>query len=359
MNRARIQKTAAPSVLGCAAVVLAAGEGFLLMMKVSIALLSVGLAAAGWLQFAAGPAVVFENIQPSSGVKFVLDNSATPEKHQPETMIAGVAVFDYNNDGLPDLYFVNGASMPGLDKSDPKLLEPSLPQQRRRHLHGRHREGRREGRGYGMGVAAGDYDNDGCEDLYIAGVNRNQLLHNNCDGTFTDVTEKAGVAGMSRHRERFGDQRGLVRLRQRRPAGPVRLQLRSTGSRARSRLLHGGPAGPTARRTPTKASRTCCSTTTATARLPTFRRNRASAEHIGKGMGVAFADYDGDGFTDIFVSNDTYRNFLFHNRATGPSRRRASWPASPITRTETRSPAWARTSAIWTTTAGRTSSSLA
>jgi len=90
------------------------------MMKVCIALVSVGLTAAGWIQVASGPAVVFENIQRSCGVDFVPDNSVMPEKHQLETMLAGVAVFDYNNDGLPGLFFVNGARMPGLDKSDPR-----------------------------------------------------------------------------------------------------------------------------------------------------------------------------------------------------------------------------------------------
>ena len=78
---------------------------------------------------------VFEDIRPRSGVDFVLDNSATPEKHQPETMIAGVAVFDYNNDNLQDIFFVNGAKLLELNKSDPEILEPFVSEQRQRDIH--------------------------------------------------------------------------------------------------------------------------------------------------------------------------------------------------------------------------------
>ena len=111
------------------------------MKLLSCVLLLSGLAAP-----ASGPTIRFDDIQTRSGVNFVLDNSATPEKHQPETMIAGVAAFDYNNDGFMDLFFVNGAKLPEMDKSNPKYW--------------------------------------------------NRLYRNNGDETFTDVTEKAGVKGL-------------------------------------------------------------------------------------------------------------------------------------------------------------------
>ena len=107
-----------------------------------------------------------ENIAESSGVQFTLENCATPQKHQVETMIAGVAVFDYDNDGLLDLYFVNGAKLPEMDKSDPRYW--------------------------------------------------NRLYHNDGNGTFTDVTEKAGVTGQGYGMGCLGG-----RLRQRRLRGPV------------------------------------------------------------------------------------------------------------------------------------------
>jgi len=152
-----------------------------------------GLAAAG---MAPDAKISFENTVVQSGISFVLDNGATPEKHQIETMIAGVAVFDYNNDGLLDIYFANGAAIPGLDKSNPRYYN---------RLYRNNGDGTftdvtdaagLRGAGYSMGIAVGDYDNDGFEDVFVAGVNRNQLFHNNGDGTFTDVTVKAGLEGI-------------------------------------------------------------------------------------------------------------------------------------------------------------------
>jgi len=138
---------------------------------IRIGLIILGLAGAG---MAPDAKIRFENIVVPSGISFVLDNGATPEKHQIETMIAGVAAFDYNNDGLLDIYFVNGAAIPGLDKSNPRYYNRLY----RNNGGGKFTDvtdsaGLR-GAGFGMGVAAGDYDNDGYEDVFLAGVNRNQ-----------------------------------------------------------------------------------------------------------------------------------------------------------------------------------------
>jgi hypothetical protein len=142
------------------------------------------------------PSIVFEDAIQRSGITFKMNNSITPQKHQVETMLAGVAIFDYNNDGLPDIYFVNGADLPSMDKSDPRFHNRLYRNNGDGTFTDVTEKAGLAGAGYGMGVAAGDYDNDGWEDLYIAGVNRNQLFHNNGDGTFTDVTAKAGVAGL-------------------------------------------------------------------------------------------------------------------------------------------------------------------
>jgi len=119
--------------------------------------------------------IEFRNIAPSSGVRFILNNSATPHKYQIEPMVAGVAVFDYNNDGLPDLYFVNGARIPGLEKTGPEYYNRLYRNNGDGTFTDVTEQAGVKGDGYSMGVAAADYDNDGWEDLYVVGVNRNIL----------------------------------------------------------------------------------------------------------------------------------------------------------------------------------------
>ncbi len=277
----------------------------------------VSLSAALFAVSSSPPPIVFENTIERSGIRFVLDNSATPQKHQPETMIGGVAVFDYNNDGLPDIYFVNGARLPEMDKRDPRYWN---------RLYRNNGDGTftdvtagsgLEGAGYGMGVAAGDYDNDGWVDLYIAGVNKNQLFHNNGNGTFTDVTATAGVTGIQKDsRKPFSmsagwfdyDNDGLLDLfvvnylrwdPNREPAcrsGNISAYCTPDQYEGEADMLFHNNGDGT---------------------FTDVSEKSGIGKHIGKGMGVAFADYDGDGFTDIFVSNDTYRNFLFHNNGDG------------------------------------------
>ena len=262
-------------------------------------------------------AIRFENIAETSGVKFVLDNSVTPLKHQVETMIAGVAVFDYDNDGLPDLYFVNGAKLPEMDKTDPRYWNRLYRNNGNGTFTDVTEKAGVQGKGYGMGVSVADYDNDGFEDIYLPGVNYNQLLHNNGDGTFTDVTEKAGLTGIDK---KFGktwaisagwfdyDNDGLLDLL---VVNYVRWSVE------------------TERPCTTNNFRAYCSPDAYQGLPDMLYHNNGDgtftdvseksgiAKHVGKGMGVAFADYDGDGYMDMFVSNDTFRNFLFHNEHNG------------------------------------------
>src|ERR1700721_2403876 len=139
------------------------------------------------------------------GIDFTLQNSPTSQKHLIETMPGGVALLDYNNDGLLDIFFVNGGrltsplpSKDNFDRHDPRYCN---------RLYRQNKDGgltdvtKKAGladagdRNYGMGVAVGDYDNDGYPDIYVTSYGKNILYHNNGDGTFTDVTAKAGVAG--------------------------------------------------------------------------------------------------------------------------------------------------------------------
>src|SRR5258706_12008605 len=135
--------------------------------------------------------MAFENVLSSSGITFVLDNSNTPQKYQIETMAGGVAAFDYNNDGLLDLYFTNGARLPDMDKSDPKFFNRLYRNNGDGTFTDVTEHAGVQGSYYSMGVAVGDYDKYWDADLYVVGVNGNQLFPNNGDGTFTDLTQKA------------------------------------------------------------------------------------------------------------------------------------------------------------------------
>jgi enediyne biosynthesis protein E4 len=126
-------------------------------------------------------------------IDFKLDSSETKEYHAPETMAGGVAVFDYNNDGKLDIFFANGADIKTLHKDSPKYSNRLFENDGHGYFTDVTEKAGLAGTGYDVGVAVGDYDNDGNEDIFVAGVYRNTLYHNNGDGTFTDVTTKAGL----------------------------------------------------------------------------------------------------------------------------------------------------------------------
>ena len=126
-------------------------------------------------------------------IDFKLDSDESPQHHAPETMAGGVAVFDYNNDGKLDIFFANGADLKSLRKDSPKYSNRLFENDGKGHFTDVTEKAGLAGTGYDTGVAIGDYDNDGYEDIFVAGVYRNTLYHNNGNGTFTDVTEKAGL----------------------------------------------------------------------------------------------------------------------------------------------------------------------
>ena len=262
-------------------------------------------------------AIQFENVIRASNVKFTLRTSISPQRYTFETMTGGVAVFDYNNDGLLDIYFTNGAAIPSLEKTDSRFWNRLFRNNGDGTFTDVTEEAGLQGAGYSMGVAAGDYDNDGFVDLYVAGVNRNQLFHNNGDGTFTDVTAKAGVAGMV---PKLGkawsvtagwfdyNNDGLLDLF-------VVNYLNYSIKTATLCAQQGIPA--------------YCSPVDFLGTPNILYRNNGDgtftdvseqshiSQYVGKGMGLAFADYDNDGFTDIFISNDTFENYLLHNNGDG------------------------------------------
>src|SRR5208337_3069096 len=126
-------------------------------------------------------------------IDFRLDSCETPQRHAPETMAGGVAIFDYNNDGYLDLFFTNGADIRTLKKTSPKYSNRLFENDGKGNFKDVTEKAGLAGVGFDDGVAIGDYDNDGYEDIFVGGVHGNRLYHNNGDGTFTDVTVKAGL----------------------------------------------------------------------------------------------------------------------------------------------------------------------
>jgi len=255
----------------------------------------------------------FREVASQAGLNFVLQNSPTPRKHMIETMPGGVAAFDYNGDGRTDIFFTNGASIPSLEKDSPKFLNRLYRNEGGMKFTDVTLEAGVAGAGYSMGVAAADYNNDGFTDLFVAGVYRNSLYRNLGNGKFEDVTKEAGIksdkwsvaAGWFDY-----DNDGWLDLFVVNYAHWTPDFDRFCGDRDRNLRVYCHP----------KYFEGLSSTLYRNRRDGTFEDVTAKAgigAHIGRGMSVAFADYDNDGLMDVFVTNDNMPNFLFRNRGDG------------------------------------------
>ncbi len=259
-------------------------------------------------------AIRFEEIAAKAGLRYVTATASTENKNQPQTMVAGVALLDYDGDGYLDIYLVGGAALPSLIKDSPVYWN--------RLFHNNHdgtftdvtEKAGVAGAGYGSGVAVGDYDNDGWPDIFLANVASNQLFHNNGDGTFTDVTAKAGMQGANLDGKKMWsagagwvdyNNDGKLDLfvvnycKWEVNKDPVCYLKDGVRGFCHPRLY--APLHNTLYRNNGDGTFTDVSEETGIAHL------------YGKGMSVTFADYDGDGFMDAFVANDTTPNFLLHN----------------------------------------------
>jgi enediyne biosynthesis protein E4 len=282
------------------------------------------LLACGCLTFLIGatsaPEVQFTDITQPAGIDFEHESSATSQKYLLETMGGGVALLDYDNDGRLDVFFTNGA------KIDDPMPQGRLPDKSDRTFWNRLYHQNPDGtfadvtekagltgmpqNRYGMGAAVGDYDNDGFEDLYVTNFDGNTLYRNKGDGTFADVTKAAGVGAdgwsasagffdydndgrldifVTRYLEwSFHDNRYCG---EKRPG--YRAYCHPDNFDAIANILYRNNGDGT---------------------FADVSSKTGIASSGGKGLGVAFADYDDDGFVDVYVANDSVQSFLYRNK---------------------------------------------
>jgi hypothetical protein len=262
---------------------------------------------------------IFEEVSRKTGINFRHEPSPTPKKHLPETMGGGVGLIDIDNDGDIDIFFTNGARISEAsgppDKTDPKYWNRLYRNDGGWKFTDVTERSRVAGiqTGYGMGVAVGDYDNDGFADLYLTAYNGNALYRNQGDGTFADVTAKAGVAASG-----WSTSAGFLDFDN---DGKLDLFVCRYIDWTFDSDIYCGEKQP--------GYRAYCHPDNYKGQTNILFRNNGDGTfrdvsqtagiggESGKGLGVAFADYDGDGWTDVYVANDSMMSFLFRNRGDG------------------------------------------
>ncbi len=287
--------------------------GFRSALGLGLSLLLMSSAPSGQPVSRRAAAVQFRNVADPAGLRFVHQHSPTPDKYYVESAPGGLAVFDYNGDGRPDIFFTNGAQTPSLDKTSDSFANRLYRNDGAMRFTDVTEAAGVRGAGYAMAAAAADYDNDGHVDLFVGGVRRNQLLRNRGDGRFDDVTEKAGIA--SGEWAAAGgwfdyDNDGRLDLLVVNYVQWAAETNRYCGDQARGVRIYCHPRffqGLPNRLYRNKGDGTFEDVSTRAGLLT----------HVGKGMSVAFADYDHDGRMDAFVTNDTVPNFLFRNKGDG------------------------------------------
>jgi hypothetical protein len=258
----------------------------------------------------------FVDVAPRSKISYTSNNSFVGRKFFPQPMCGGVAVFDFDNDGRMDIFFTNGARLPDLKKTDPSYFNCLLRQKSdgtfedvtaRAGLTGDHLD-------FNFGVAVGDYDNDGYGDLFICSIGKNALCHNNGDGTFTDVTAASGIGGKPANTLSIAaawfdyDNDGLLDL----IVSNYTLWSPKTDARC---MMNDRDYYCDPRRYPSVPHRLYRNLGKSGFVDVTEKSGFAAAP--GKGMGVSIADFNDDGWMDVFIANDTEPNSLFMNRKNG------------------------------------------
>ena len=283
------------------------------------ALLALLLAGAGWISVAAlaPQAVRFRDVSDKAGIRPITVSGQPQKDYVLEVNGSGVCWFDYNNDGYPDLYLVNGSTLEALQGKTPRPVT--------NHLYRNNRNGtftdvtesaHVPGAGWGFGCVAADYDNDGRTDLLVTNFGPNILYHNNGDGTFTDVAARTGITGGNiwHTGAAFGDydRDGYVDLY---VAGYLDFDIQHPERKTcdyRGVKVHAcGPLGYRGAPDALYHNNGDGTFTEITAQAHVVDRN------LYFGFTVVFDDLDDDGLPDIFVANDSNPNYLYRNKGDG------------------------------------------
>jgi enediyne biosynthesis protein E4 len=255
--------------------------------------------------------ITFKDITQQAGIHFVHNNGAYGKKYLPETMGPGVAFIDYDNDGWPDIFIVNGTDWPG---HPPKRSTPKL-------YHNNHNgtftdvthKAGLDIEMMGMGVAVGDYDNDGYDDLFVSAMGQSHLFHNNGNGTFTDVTQKAGLMGPKEFSTSAAwvdyDKDGKLDLV---VGNYVQWSIEgdlycTLDGKSKSYCTPESYKGISVRLWHNRGDGTFEDTT----------KKAGLGDPTSKTLGIAVFDYDNDGWPDLLLSNDTQPNKLYRNNGNG------------------------------------------
>ncbi len=276
----------------------------------------VGMGLLASAALSAATPIRFRDATEAGGIRFVHTDGSSGRKYVVETVTCGLGLIDYDGDGWLDIFFLSGGPLPG---------SPAPDRPPTNALYRNNRDGTftdvtaRSGigiPGYAMGCAVADYDNDGDEDIFITNYGAHRLLRNNGEGTFTDVTEAAGLVGAS-----FGptccgagcafldyDRDGQVDLF-------VGNYLEFDPAKAEPCLQANVPVYWSPRTYPAVTNRLYRNRGDGTFRDAS--ESSGISRHKGYAMGLVCSDFDGDGWTDIYVGNDVMENFLLRNRRDG------------------------------------------
>ena len=259
----------------------------------------------------------FTDVAGRSQFAYRTNNNFTGRKYFPQPMCGGVAAIDYNNDGLMDLFFTNGAKLPELEKTSPAYYNCLL----RNNGDGTFEDVTAKagltgaGLGYCFGVAVADYNNDGHEDLFICNAGRNALYHNNGDGTFTDVTAGSGLEHKPENVLSVGaawfdyNNDGLLDL--------IVTNYTTWTPQTDKQCFKDAAREEYCSPTIYKSIESRLYRNHGHGRFEDVTEASAIGKALGKGMGISIADFTGDGLMDIFIANDTEPNFLFVNQGNG------------------------------------------
>ncbi|MGB7847906.1 MAG: CRTAC1 family protein [Candidatus Acidiferrum sp.] len=258
-----------------------------------------------------GSSITFRDITQQAGIHFVHNNGAFGKKYLPETMGPGVAFIDYDNDGWEDIFIVNGTDWPGRPSkhSTPKLYHNNHDGT---FTDVTHKAGL-DVEIFGMGVAVGDYDNDGYDDLFVTAMGQSRLFHNNGNGTFTDVTQKAGLLGPKEFSTSAAwvdyDKDGKLDLV---VANYVQWSIEgdlycTLDGKSKSYCTPESYKGTAVRLWHNRGD----------GAFEDATKKAGLGDPTSKTLGIAILDYDNDGWPDLLLSNDTQPNKLYRNNGNG------------------------------------------